>query len=45
MRQKLTFDDKKEHRQFMQNVKAIPGELWHELVVADIDRKKIRKVV
>ena len=33
----------KEHRLFIQNVKAIPGELQHALVIAD--RKKIRKVV
>ena len=36
---------KKEHRQFVQNVKGIPGEFQHALVVADIDKKKIRKVV
>ena len=29
----------------MQNVKAIPWEFQHALVVADIDRKKIRNVV
>ena len=36
---------KKEHRRFIQNVKAIPGEFQHALVIADIDKKKIRKVV
>ena len=29
----------------MQNVKAIPGEFQHALVITDIDKKKIRKVV
>ena len=36
---------KKEHRRFMQNVMAIPGGFLHALVIADIDTKKIRKVV
>ena len=36
---------KKEHRWFIQNVKAIPGEFQHALVMADIDKRKIRKVV
>ena len=36
---------KKEHRRFIRNVKAIPGEFQHVLVVADIDRRKIRKEV
>ena len=35
----------KEHRQFIQNVKAIPGEFQHALVIADIAKKKIRKLV
>ena len=35
---------KKEHRRFLQK-KAIPGEYQHALVIADIDNKKIRKVV
>ena len=30
---------------FIQNVKAIPGEFQHALVIADIDGKKIRNVV
>ena len=36
---------KTEHRQFIKNVKAIPGEFQHALVMADIDKRKIRKVV
>ena len=36
---------KKEHRCLIQNVKAIPGEHQHTLLIVDIDRKKIRKVV
>ena len=35
----------KEHRQFIHNVKAIPGLFEHALVIADIDKRKIRKVV
>ena len=35
----------KEHRRFSLIVVAIPEELQHSLVVADIDKKKIRKVV
>ena len=35
----------KERRWSMQNVKAIPGEYQHALVVADIDKRKIRNVV
>ena len=35
----------KGHRRFEQNVKAIPGEFQHTLVIADIDKRKIRKVV
>ena len=34
---------KKEHRQFIQIVKAIPGEFHHALVIADIDKRKIKK--
>ena len=33
----------KEHRRSMRNVKAIPGEFQHALVMAD--KRKIRKVV
>ena len=36
---------KKEHPQFIRNVKAIPGEFQHALVIADIDRKQIRKIM
>ena len=36
---------KKEHRRFIQNVKAFPGVIQHTLVIADIDKKKIRIVV
>ena len=36
---------KKEHLPSIQNVKAIPGESQHALVIADIDEKKIRKIV
>ena len=36
---------KKEHRRFIQNVKAIPGELQHGSMIADVDKQKIRKVV
>ena len=36
---------KKEHRQYVQNVKTIPWWFQHALVVADIDKKKIMNVV
>ena len=36
---------KKEHRLFVQNVKAIPVLFQHAFVIADIDKKKIRNVV
>ena len=36
---------KKEHRRFIRNVKAIPGTFHHALVIVNIDKKKIRKVV
>ena len=36
---------KKEYQGFIQNVKAIPGEFQHALVIANIDKRKIRKVV
>ena len=36
---------KKEHRRFIRNEKAIPGEFQHALVIADVDKRKIRKVV
>ena len=34
-----------EHGRFTRNVKAIPGEFQHALVIVDIGKKKIRKVV
>ena len=36
---------KKERQWFTQNVKAIPGEFQHTLVVADIYKKEIRNVL
>ena len=36
---------KKERRRSMRNVKAIPMKFQHALVIADIDKKKISKVV
>ena len=36
---------KKEHRRFIKNVTAKPGEFQHALVIADIDKKKIKNVV
>ena len=36
---------KKEHRRFIQYVKAIHGEFQHATVIVDIDKRKIRKVV
>ena len=36
---------KKEHRRFIRNVKAHPGEFQHALLIADIDKRKIRKAV
>ena len=35
---------KKEHRRSMRNVMAITGEFQHALVIADIDKRKIRKI-
>ena len=34
-----------DHQQFMQNEKTIPGEFQHALVVAYIDKMKIRNAV
>ena len=45
MRQISTVLIKKEHRRSIQNVKAILGEFQYAIVIADIDKKKIRKVV
>ena len=36
---------KKEHPWFIHNEKTIPGEFQHVLVIADIDKSKIRQVV
>ena len=36
---------KKQHPRFMQDVKAIPGWFLHSLMVANIDKKKVRNVV
>ena len=36
---------KKEHRRIIRNVKAIQWEFQHALLIADIDERKIRKVV
>ena len=36
---------KKEHRRFIRNMKAITDVFQHALVIADIDKRKIRKVV
>ena len=33
----------KEHQRFIQNVKAIPGELQHALVIADIGKRRMKK--
>jgi len=35
----------KENRKYVRDVKSIPGELQHRLVVADMDKKKVRKVI
>ena len=44
MRHKLTLRDKTEHRPSMRNVKAIHEEFQHALMVANIDKNKIRNV-
>ena len=36
---------KKEHRWLIKNVRAMPGEFQHALVIAHIDKRKIGKVV
>ena len=35
----------KENRKYLRDVKVIPGELQHRLVVTDLVKKKVRKVV
>ena len=32
---------KNEHRRLTPNVKAIPGEFQHSIVIADIDKRKV----
>ena len=36
---------KKEQQRIIQNVKTIIGEFLHALVIADVDKRKVRKVV
>ena len=36
---------RKQERKFLKDVKVIPGELQHGLVLADVDDKKINKVI
>ena len=35
---------KEEHKRFIRNMKVIPGDFQHALVITDIDKKKIRRV-
>uniref|UniRef100_A0A0L8HA70 Endonuclease/exonuclease/phosphatase domain-containing protein n=1 Tax=Octopus bimaculoides TaxID=37653 RepID=A0A0L8HA70_OCTBM len=35
----------RENRKYLRDVKAIPGELQHRLVVADLDKRKVKKHV
>ena len=35
----------KNNRKYLKDVKAIPWELQHRLVVTDIDKRKLKKVV
>ena len=35
----------KENRKFLKDVKVIPRELQHRLLVADVDKRKLNKVV
>ena len=35
----------KENRKYLRDVKVIPEELQHRLVIADLDKKKLKKVV
>ena len=35
----------KGNRKYLRDVKVIPGELQHRLVVVDLDKKKVKKVV
>ena len=36
---------KKDYRRFGRNVKAISEEIQHALLIADMDKRKVRKVV
>ena len=36
---------RKNNKKYLKNVKAIPWELQHRLVVADIEKKKLKKIV
>ena len=44
-KRQLPFGSKKEHRRFIRNVKAIPGQFQHPLVVANVDMNKISNAV
>ena len=35
----------KEQRKYLKDIKTIPSELQHRLVVVDVDKKKLRKVL
>ena len=35
--------EKKNNRKYLQNVKVIPGELQHHLVVVDVNKKQLKK--
>ena len=35
----------KENRKYLRDVNVIPGELWHRLLVTDLVKKKVKKVV
>lgn len=35
----------KEKRKFLKDIKVFPGELQHRLVVVDVDKRKVKKVV
>ena len=35
----------KRNRKYLRDVKGIPGELQHRLVVTDLDKKKVKKIV
>ena len=35
----------RQNRKFLKDVKAIPGELQHRLVIVDVDQRKLRRIV